>query len=62
MAGQVQKDFEGLATKYAWDKSVVTWMLAKEGLAAKSVDDFEYAVAQESVVRLSSESVGGLQL
>ena len=54
---EVAEEFRKIGDKYGWEPSVVKWMIAAEGLAARSINDFIFSVSDEAGVSAIVEGI-----
>ena len=57
-AEQIRELFRKLADEYGWEKEVLDWCLKEEGLGARGIDDFEYAISNEADVAALVQATG----
>ena len=45
-SAEVQQKFKELADRFGWEPVVVEWMIKPDGLGARSINDFVFAIAK----------------
>ena len=54
---EVKEAFEALGTKFKWDDKIVKWILAENGLAATSINDFIFAIDKhDDIVKIIDQA------